>query len=468
MTIPARTIDTLSEAERLIHDGTIESVLARMTRTERRRMRKNWSFWRRPNQVAPSEWEAAQRRIWLIKAGRGYGKTRTGAEETRRQIRRVQRIGLVGATAADARDVMVEGESGLLSVFPGEQRPVYEPSKRKVTFHNGATAMLYSADEPERLRGPQHAFVWGDEPASWRFGERAFDNAILGLRLGETPIMMLTGTPKPTAWLRAVAARLDCVVTGGSTYENIGNLPEVFIEDVVGRYEGTRLGRQELLAEWLDDVEGALWLEAFLNLYRIELWDKDDPWRSLNAWLLTQGSPLITDVRRRWRIHVAVDPPAEGAECGIVVGMAPVHGRQGHDHCIILDDMSMAGRPEQWGSQVVAAWKKWGAEKIIVERNMGGDMTRSTIHAVDSTAPVEKINASESKADRAEPIAALYERGWIHHFGFFPMLESQMVTWVPDESKSPDRVDADVHCVRSLLRAEPRRAAKVQSPIGLG
>lgn len=462
-----RERSTLSQAERLIAERKLDAILHRMTRTQRRDLQFRWQFWRRPNQAPPPEFVEALVRIWLVKAGRGYGKTRTGAETVRERIEDTPRIGLIGATAADARDVMVEGESGLLSVFPSDLRPTYEPSKRKVTFRNGATAMLYSADEPERLRGPQHGFLWGDEPASWRFGLRAFDNAMFGLRLGERPTMMLTGTPKPTAWLRDVAKRADCVVTGGSTYENIGNLPEVFIDDVIGRYEGTRLGRQELLAEWLDDVEGALWVEAIIGLYRCDTFDLRDPYTSLNAWLLAQGSPIVTDRRRRWRIHVAVDPPAESAECGIVVAAAPIRGRQGHDHCVVLDDMSMPGRPEQWGAQVVAAWKKWGAEKVVVERNQGGDMTRSTIHAVDPTCPVEKINSDESKADRAEPIAALYERGWIHHVGFFPMLESQMVTWVPTEGKSPDRVDALVHCVRSLLRAEPRRIGQVQSPTSL-
>lgn len=191
-----------------------------------------------------------------------------------------------------------------------------------------------------------------------------------------------------------------------------------------------------------------------------------DPWLSLNAWLLEQAQPMVADKRRQWITVVGVDPPGETAECGIVVASAPYKGQQGRDHAVVLDDMSLAGRPEQWGAQVVAAWRKHQAQAVIVEKNQGGDMCRAVIHAVDPNCPVKTFSASESKADRAEPIAALDERGLIHHVGFFPQLESQMVTWVPAEGKSPDRIDARVHALRWLLEARVLAPSRIKRPQG--
>jgi phage terminase large subunit-like protein len=401
-------------------------------------------------------------RIWFLKAGRGFGKTKTGAETTREMIESVERIALVAPTAADVRDVMVEGESGLLSVFPRSERPIYEPSKRRITFHNGATATLFSAEEPDRLRGPQQGFAWIDEPASMSRGEEALSNLLLGLRLGRSPWALLTGTPKPARWLRALSLRDDTIVTSGSTYDNVANLATGFIDDVLGRYEGTRLGRQELHAEFLDDVEGALWTEVMLDAGRMTTFDPATPWATLNKWLTDKGRPVIME-RRPWRIIVAVDPPGETAECGIVVACAPVQGRAGRDHAVVLEDCSIAGRPEEWGAQVARASRRWNAERVVVESNQGGDMVRATIHAVDPTIRVEKITARLSKAARAEPVSALYERGLVHHAGFMPMLESQMVSWVPGEGKSPDRMDALVHAIATLLIANPVVPATVVS-----
>jgi len=352
-------------------------------------------------------------------------------------------------------------------VFPKHQRPHYEPSKRRVTFHTGSMATAYSADEPERLRGPQHEWAWGDEPASWRFGKAAYDNLMLGLRLGDAPWAMLTGTPKPTAWLREMTAEDSCVTTTGSTYENAANLATLFLTDILGKYEGTRLGRQELHAEWLDDVEGALWTMRTIDLGRIGGWSASAPWRGVNEWLFRQGRPMLHD-RRPWRTIVAVDPPGETAECGISVGAAPVNAVAGRDHAVLLDDASMAGRPEAWGAQVVATAKKWGQGDpcvVYVESNQGGDMVRSTIHAVDPNITVKKIHAKDSKQARAEPISALYEKGWIHHVGFMAGVETQMTTWVPREGRSPDRLDSAVHLFRELLRNVNTAKARVQSPV---
>jgi phage terminase large subunit-like protein len=460
--VDANRWSRMSDAERAILSGEIEDIRRGLDPSGIERLMYLWSFWRRPNQARP-EGLGTRYRAWMLIAGRGFGKTRVGAETTREMIEVEPRIALVGPTAADVRDVMVEGESGILSVFPPSQRPIYEPSKRRVTFHNGAMATLFSAEEPDRLRGPQHGWAWIDEPASMPRGEDTLSNLLLGLRLGREPWALLTGTPKPARWLRALSQRPDTLVTTGSTYDNVANLAPGFIDDVLGRYEGTRLGRQELHAEWLDDVEGALWTEAILDRSRMTSFDPSQPWRGLNQHLSDRGLPNVLE-RRPWRVIVAVDPPGETAECGIIVACAPTQGRAGVDHAVVLEDCSLPGRPEEWGAQVASASRRWRAERVVVESNQGGDMVRATIHAVDPGIRIEKITARLSKAARAEPVSALYERGLVHHAGFFPMLESQMVSWVPGEGKSPDRMDALVHAIASLLIANPVVPGVIHSP----
>lgn len=437
-------------------------LINRMTQEQAYRIRYDWGMNSRPNQRIP-ETIGKEHRIWLLKAGRGFGKTRTGAETTRVMIERTQRIALIAPTAADIRDVMIEGESGIMSVFPPDQRPTYIPSLRRLNFKNGAFAITYTAEEPERLRGPQHEWAWIDEPASMRRGDAVMSNLLLGLRLGKSPWLLITGTPKPVQWLRKLAEQSTTIVTSGSTFDNKRNLSAAYIEDIMGRYEGTRLGRQELYAEWLDDVEGALWTEAIIDKYRMGTFDFTKPWASLNEWLATGGQPALLD-RRAWRTIVAVDPPGETAECGIIVAAAPTQGHAGRDHCVILDDMTTTGRPEEWGRQVVAAARKWNCERVYVESNQGGDMVRATIHAVDTDIRVDKIAARNSKVARAEPVSALYERGLVHHVGFFPLLESQMVTWTKDSGRSPDRIDALVHAVSSLMTDQATVRASVISP----
>jgi phage terminase large subunit-like protein len=293
-------------------------------------------------------------------------------------------------------------------------------------------------------------------------GQETLDNLLFGLRLGARPWAMITGTPKPVRWLRALAERSDSISTTGNTFENRANLAPGFIDDILARYDGTRLGRQEIYAEWLDDTEGALWTEAVIDRNRLSTFDLGRPWQTLNAWLGIVGKPATLD-RRAWRTIVAVDPPGETAECGIVVACAPVQGRAGVDHAVILEDASMIGRPEEWGRQVVAAARRWNAERVIAESNQGGDMVRATIHAVDPEIRIDKVTAKVSKAARAEPISALYERGLVHHAGFLPALESQMTSWVPGSEKSPDRMDALVHAVANLLQERPVAPSSVQS-----
>lgn len=450
-----------SRAERLVRLGLWSEFVEGLSDEEAQALLWDWDYWARPNQQIPGGM-GSDYRIWLIRAGRGAGKTRAGAETTRKMIDHVERIALVAPTAADARDTMVEGESGILAVFPPDDRPNYEPSKRRITFRNGARAFTFSADEPERLRGPQHGWAWIDEPASMPRGQDAIDNLLLGLRLGKGPWAMMTGTPKPARWLRALADRPDTITTTGSTYDNRANLAEGFIADILARYEGTRLGRQEILAEWLDDVEGALWTEQIIDRTRLASFDPSRPWQSLNAWCEAVGLPALLD-RRPWRIIVAVDPPASTAECGIVVATAPTQGRAGADHAVILEDATIAGRPEEWGAQIAATARRWNASRVVVESNQGGDMVRSTIHAVDPTIRIEPVHAKVSKQARAEPISALYERRLVHHAGFMPLLEAQMTSWVPGSEKSPDRMDALVHAVTHLLPDRPAARSVVRS-----
>ena len=460
----------LSLAEQIIERGEIDEVLGSLSEAALEELLYDWEFWGRPVQQIPDTMGSVHS-VWSFLAGRGSGKTRTGAETTRKMVERLGKnglIALIAPTAADVRDVMIQGESGILSVFPPELRPVYKPSVRRIEFHNGCLAFTYSAEQPERLRGPQHHWAWLDEISAANNGETVYDMMKFGLRLGQYPWAMLTGTPKRLPWLRDLDAESTTVSVRSSTYDNIANLAPGFIRDVIGKYEGTRLGRQELHAEFLDDVEGAFWTDLILNTGRIQTFNPSDPWTTLNTWLAHGGTPMFTgaDRRRAWTTIVAVDPPGETAECGIVVLTAPVKGRAGRDHAIVLADRSRTGRPEEWGQAVVDAYNEFNADLVIVEKNQGGDMTRSTIHAADSGVPVKKITAITSKEARAQPVSSLYEKGYVHHVGHHPLLEAQMTTWVPKEGNSPDRVDAVVHGVRHLLPDMPVAKAQVRSAAG--
>ncbi len=454
-------------------DAAVDGFLASLTAAERIELQYAWtSLWARPNQVLPDgEWDTL-----FIRAGRGYGKTRTGAEGVRKLVcsGRARAVTLIAPTAADARDVMIENpESGLLVVHPQDVRPTYKPSIRSLEWPNGAIGYVRSAEEPDGLRGLNSDLVWGDEPASWKSGSAAWDNAQLGNRLGR-PHSILTGTPRPLPWLREIEQAAGTIVRTGSTYENITNLAPSFIRLILARYENSRLGAQELHAQYLEDVEGALWRMAAIEAARLVVWDQRDPWGSLVRALTPEvraaaglgAFTLHPRERRPWEVWVGVDPPGETAECGIVVATAPKGGKAGEDHAVVLDDMSTEGAPEVWGAQVVAAIRKYGAVGAVVESNQGGDMTRATIHNVDPNVRVDKVRASESKADRAEPVSVLYPQ-WIHHHGILSKLESQQTTWVPDESKSPDRLDALVHVITKLLRPQLGRRGKasVHSPI---
>lgn len=410
-----------------------------MKATEEERAAFDWyGSLARENQKAPAgDW-----RVWLLMAGRGFGKTRTGAEWVRRQVntRQARRIALVGPTAADVRDVMVEGPAGILAISPEFDpagRPKYEPSKRRLSWPNGAVASLYSADEPDRLRGPQHDAAWCDELAAWRRPD-AWDMLMLGLRLGHDPRCVVTTTPRPVAHIRALLAAKTTSVTRGSTYDNLDNLAPAFRDQIITQYEGTRLGRQELHAEILDDVPGALWQRALLDNSRV-----------------TAFPDLV-------RIVVGVDPAAsdnEGAaETGIIVAGI---GTDGHGY--VLDDLSLRASPAGWAAQVVAGYHKLKADRIVAERNNGGDMVAHTIRTADRTVAVKQVWAARGKLVRAEPIAALYEQARVHHVGLLADLEDQLCGWVPGE-KSPDRLDALVWALTDLMLDDTGPAESTENP----
>jgi phage terminase large subunit-like protein len=385
-------------------------------------------------------------------AGRGFGKTRAGAEWVLDRISShdagdIHRVALVARTAADARDTMVEGESGLVAC--AERRgwkAVYEPSKRRVvvTTPNGRRGMCttYSAEEPDQLRGPQQHTAWADELAAWRAisdaqGNSAWTNLQFGLRLGDDPRVVITTTPRPTPEMRNLVKDGRVVITRGSTYDNLANLAPAFRAAILDRYEGTRVGRQELMAEMLEDVEGALWRLADIDAGRIT----------------PRQRPELA------RIVVAVDPPATatGDECGIVVAGLGVDGIG-----YVLDDRSMGGlTPDGWGRRAVQAYVDYGCDEIVIETNQGGDMavqvlTTAARQMVAEGAPtrtvkVERVHASRGKRARAEPVSALYEQGRVRHIGTHMALEDQMTTWTPDTANSPDRLDAMVWAVTHLM-----------------
>ena len=381
----------------------------------------SWEFLARPNQrTPPGDW-----RIWLIMAGRGWGKTRCGAEFVRARVEsgECRRIALVGRTAADVRDVMAEGPSGLVAVSSPGMKPVYEPSKRRLIWPNGAVATMFSADEPKLLRGPQFDLGWCDELAAWKYTD-SFDQMLFGLRLGNDPRCIVTTTPRPVPVIRGLMNSDTTVMSKGTTYENRSNLAPQFFADIVKRYEGTALGRQELYAEVIDEMPGALWTRELLEICR------------------------AAEVPEMVRIVVAVDPSVEGTrnETGIVVCG---QGEDGHGY--VLADRTMMGTPDKWATRVVRTFHEFKADRIIAEVNQGGEMVERVIRTVDEDVPYKKVRASKGKTARAEPIAAFYEQGRVFHVEHFGKLEDQMCSYVPGDPKSPDRLDALVWGLSEIM-----------------
>lgn len=407
------------------------AFLAALSEEEAALLSYDWEFWARPEQIEPpGDWL-----IWVPLAGRGWGKTRTGAEWVRSYVDtgRAGRIALIAETAADARDVMVEGDSGILAISPPWNRPAYEPSKRRLTWPNGATATTFSAEDPDQLRGPQFDLAWSDELAKWRYAEATWDMLQFGLRLGERPRQLVTTTPRPLPLLKRILADPMTVATKGRTFDNIANLAASFLRQIQTRYEGTRLGRQELEAEILDDVPGALWARS--NLDRDRVCD----------------APLNLK-----RVLVAIDPPAtsgeDADECGIVVA-----GLADDGHGYVLGDRSSQGdTPQQWAARAIRAYRDFEADCIVAEVNNGGEMIKTILRNIDPSLPVIEVRASHGKVTRAEPVSALYEQHRVHHVGTLARLEDQMCVMTTDFDKStagfsPDRVDALVWAITALM-----------------
>ena len=381
-----------------------------------------WSLQARDKQkLPPGEWFT-----WLISAGRGFGKTRTGAETVRIWKEHYPIIHLVGATAGDVRDIMVEGESGILNISPDYDRPTYEPSKRKLTWNNGAKAILFSADEPDRLRGPQCYKAWADELAAWRYPE-AWDQLNMGLRLGDNPQVIVTTTPRPTKIIKELVKDKTTHLTNGTSYENKDNLSPQYFHKIIKKYEGTRIGRQELMAEILEDIEGALWKQELIERYRVD------------------AAPEIK------RGIVAIDPAVtsnkDSDETGIIVA-----GIGYDNHCYIFADKSGRYAPNKWARIALYEYSNRMLDQVVGEANNGGDIIRDLIRSIDPGVNYKSVHASRGKTTRAEPIVGLYEQGKIHHVGVHEQLEEQMTTWNAAEGeKSPDRVDALVWAVHELM-----------------
>jgi len=397
------------------------------TDTDLQALEYAWEFWARPKQLPPpGDWF-----IWLIRSGRGFGKTRTGAEWIihRAQHGPYKPIALVGQTKADVRDTMIEiGESSILKCSPPWFVPHYEPSKRRLTWPNGMVATVFSGDEPGQLRGPQHATAWVDELAKFRYPTETWDMLMLGLRLSEDPRAIVTTTPRPIKVIRDLLADPDTVEVTGSTYENLGNLSPIFIKQVIRRYEGTRLGQQELYGALLDDVPGALWTRKGIETTRVR-----------------EAPDMV-------RIVVAVDPAVSAGEESNEHGLI-VAGIDRQRHGYVLEDCTLRGSPSEWAKTAIAAYHRWQANGIIAENNQGGDMVRYTLETIDPAVPVKMVHASRGKMTRAEPVSSLYEQGRVHHVGMFAELEDQLCTWVPGED-SPDRLDALVWAFTELLVGE--------------
>ena len=407
-----------------------------------------WEGWARDAQLPPREAANDRWRTWLICAGRGFGKTRAGAEWVRGVARNDgnARIALVGASLNEVRSVMVEGDSGVLAAAPGALAPVFEPSLRKLTWENGAVAWLYSAGEPDTLRGPQHSHAWCDEIAKWdNSSDRAmqtWNNLQLTMRLGETPRVLATTTPRQAELMRRLLAEAKAgkvVVARGRTTDNGAVLPAEYLAAMIESFEGTGFGRQELGGEMLEAAEGALWSRALLERCRC--------------------SGALPEARR---VVVAVDPPVshQGDACGIVVAMLGADGLA----YVRADASAEKASPERWARAVAETARAWGADRVVAEANQGGAMVESVLRAADCALPVKLVHASRGKAARAEPVAALYEAGRVRHAGLFAALEDQMCGLLAGgryegPGRSPDRADALVWALSELMlerRVEPR------------
>ena len=423
-----------SEAERVSRLDTAgrEKWLSKQRSEDLWELEYSWRFWARDDQSAPKgDW-----RVWFVMAGRGFGKTRMAAEWIRAQAEAdgTLRIALVAATLHEARTVMIEGESGLLAIAPDEMRPTWEPSLKRLVWPTGAIANVFAASEPEGLRGPEHHIAWADEVAKWDNAEPIWDNLMMTMRLGDNPRIVATTTPRAVPLVRRLQTENGIAITRGAMDANRAHLPHSYRAAMHEVYGGKRLGRQELLGEFLEDVEDALWTRDLIERCRVLRQAQDD--------------------RAYSRIVIGVDPPASktGDACGIVAVGKGTDGK-----AYVLADHSVKGRsPEGWARAVAAAAEAWGADRVVAEVNQGGDMVESTLRAADVGMPVKKVHASRGKVARAEPVAALYEAGKAFHAGAFPELEDELCGLISGggyegPGRSPDRADALVWAMTELM-----------------
>ncbi|MBW4974938.1 terminase family protein [Roseovarius mucosus] len=398
-----------------------------------------FEFWALPHQLPPSgEW-----RTWVIMGGRGAGKTRAGAEWVRSEVEgarpmdagRCKRIALVGETIDQVREVMIFGESGILACSPPDRRPEWQATRKRLIWPNGAVAQAFSAHDPEGLRGPQFDGAWVDELAKWKRARETWDMLQFGLRLGEAPRVCVTTTPRNVGVLKDILATPSTVTSSAPTEANRAHLAESFLDEVRARYAGTRLGRQELDGLLIDEAEDALWSPAMLEAARVDTLPEFD------------------------RVVVAVDPPVSGHaasdECGIIVVGAITRGPVQDWRAHVLADASVsAASPARWARAVIRARELWGAERVVAEVNQGGDLVEQVIRQVDPLVPLRKVHASRGKVARAEPVAALYEQGRVHHARGLGTLEDQMCAMTArgyEGRGSPDRVDALVWALTDLI-----------------
>jgi phage terminase large subunit-like protein len=418
----------------------LKALLLSLKRGEYETFKTDFRPFAHAHQIVPERANnGAHWTTWLILGGRGAGKTRAGAEWVREIARNgAARVALIGETEHEAREVMVEGISGVLAVHPRRERPEWIPSRKRLQWRNGAIAQIFSAEDPESLRGSQFSAAWADELAKWRQAEATFDMLQFGLRLGERPRQVISTTPRPIVLIKRLIADPATALTHAGTQVNALNLAPAFLDHVLTRYGGTRLGRQEIDGEIVEERSDALWTRAGIEACR------------------TAAAPALT------RIVVAVDPPAsvrQGADaCGIVAA-----GRADDGTIYVLADDSAAGlSPQAWAVKAIALWRRLQADALVAEVNQGGDMVRAVIREADATVPVVTVRATRGKYLRAQPVAHLYEQGRVKHAGAFPALEDEMCDFGLDgltSGRSPDRLDALVWAIAALsfgARGEPR------------
>jgi phage terminase large subunit-like protein len=423
---------TVAERLALLPREERARLLAGMTEAQLTDLRYDWKVWARPKQLAPGgEWNH-----WGLMWGRGAGKTRSAAEWFRSEIEsgRHQFTHLVGRSAGDTRKVMIEGESGLLAICHPNFFPEYKPGTKRLVWPNGAITLLFNATEPEELRGPQCSLYWADEIAAWKRATETWDNLMFGFRLGVHPRGVFTTTPRPIKLMRDLVKNPNVIwAEPASTYENVANLATTFVTEVLQRYEGTRLARQEIMGELLLDMPGALWTVALIDDERVQ---------------------EMPDIEEFSRIVVAIDPAVTSGEEADETGLVVVgRDRRKPAHYYVLRDLSGRWTANEWARKAVAAYHNLDADRIVAETNNGGDLVENTIRVVDPNVAYKKVTASRGKYIRGEPVAALYDQRRVHHVGLFPELEDEMVTFLPDDERrdgSPSRADALIWALTEL------------------